>query len=66
MIQFRSVFFEDVYGYIDKERQESGLFRIKQQKLVLISGIKKYLMHGFFLFFLKNLALNSELRFLIF
>jgi hypothetical protein len=41
MIHFRSVFFEDVYGYIEKERREDGLFMAKQHKLVLISDIKK-------------------------
>lgn len=41
MIQFRSVFFEDVYEYIEKERREDGLFMAKQQKLVLVSDIKK-------------------------
>jgi hypothetical protein len=61
MIQFRSVFFEDVYGYIEKERREDGLFMAKQQKLVLISEIKKYVMQGFLLLTLKNLAPISEL-----
>jgi hypothetical protein len=65
MIQFRSVFFEDVYGYIDKERQESGLFRAKQQKLVLISVTKKHRTQGFLLFAFKKTAHNSLLRNLI-
>jgi hypothetical protein len=66
MIQFRSVFFEDVYGYIEKERREDGLFMAKQQKLVLISVIKKHEMQRFFLFTIKNLASNSRLSSLIF
>jgi hypothetical protein len=41
MIQFRRLYFEDVYEYIDKERRENGLFRAKQRKIILIFILTK-------------------------
>ena len=57
MIQFLTIFFEDVYEYIENENEKMDYLVLKQQKLKFISVMNNFEMQVFYLFVLKTVYL---------